>query len=75
MADFSRETHCEEKGLATVELMACKVPLCFLYLAEKTDYIWRKVVNDCWKEKGEKSILTVSKEENKSEKQMFILGS
>lgn len=42
----------KEKSLATVELMACKLLLCFLYLVEKTDYIWRKVVNDCWKEKG-----------------------
>lgn len=52
-----------------------QTPLCFHYLVEKTDYIWRKVVNDCWKEKGKKSIPTVSKEQSKSKKQMSIQDS
>lgn len=54
MVDFSKEIYCEEKGFVIVELMVCKVLFCFFQFVEKIDYIWRKVVNDCWKEKWEK---------------------
>lgn len=72
MADLSQSMNCKGEETSNCGLNDTQTPRFFHCLVGKIDYIWRKVVNDCWKEKKKQSILAFSKEMSKSEKQMFI---